>query len=94
MKPKLDNTSVLRRSPDVLETTVNDEPVLLHSTRWQYLHFTGSGAAIWQALAEPMSFEALIVALRNRFDVDEATCRRETEQFLEKLLDEEFVITT
>ena len=41
-----------------------------------------------------MSFEALIASLRERFDVDEATCRRETEQFLEKLLDEEFVIVT
>ena len=87
-------SAVLTKSPDVLETTVNDEPVLLHSTRWQYLHFTGSGAAIWQALAEPMSFEALIAGLRKRFDVDEATCRRETEQFLQKLLDEEFVTAT
>ncbi len=94
MKAELDSKIVLRRSPDVLETTVNDEPVLLHSTRWQYLHFTGSGAAIWQALAEPMSFEALIAALRMRFDIDEDTCRRETEQFLQKLLDEEFVIAT
>ncbi len=90
----MNSSTLLRRSPDVLETTVSDEPVLLHSTRWQYLHFTGSGAAIWQALAEPVTFEALLSSLRRRFDVDEDTCRRETEQFLQKMLDEDFVIKT
>jgi len=85
------DSSLLRRCPDILETTVNDEPVLLHSTRWQYLHFTGSGATVWQSLAEPMTFGALISSLRQRFDVDETKCRRETAQFLQKLLDEEFI---
>ena len=86
--------AVFRRAAEVLETSVNDDTVLLHSTRWQYLHFTGTGRVIWQLLATPTTFDELISSLRSRFEVDDATCRKEVEIFIQKLLDEEFVTAT
>jgi hypothetical protein len=85
-------STILRRSPDVLQTDVNDQPVLLHSTRWQYLHFDGAGGMIWKLLEQPMSLGMLISQLRQRYAVDEETCRRESESLLQKLLDEKFLI--
>lgn len=82
------------RSDDVLETSVGEKIVLLQSKTWKYMDFDATGAAIWTLLEQPRTVAELVSELRLRYRVDEETCSRETQMFLDKLAGEEFLTAT
>jgi len=81
-----------RRTEDIVEAEVGGEVVLLHTQSWQYFEFDAVGAAIWGLLKEPRSLDALVSALTERFEVDQARCEQETRAFLDELIGQGLVV--
>ena len=79
------------RTEDVIEADVGGEVVLLHTQNWQYFEFDRTGAAIWGLLAEPRSLDALVSALTQQFEVDEARCAQDTKAFLDQMIEQGLV---
>jgi len=81
----LEATSTLVRSPRPLTATVDDEIVMLSPDRGAYFGLNAVASRIWSLLGEPVTIDALCVALTAEYQVDELTCRREVLAFLREL---------
>ena len=84
---------VFARHPEVIGVEVSGEIVLLDNRSWTYLDFDDIGSRIWVLLNEPLTLPALVDKLTAEFAVDAAACQRDTETFLQNLIDKGVVVT-
>ncbi len=70
------------RQTGITWQVVGDDVVVLDLTGSVYLKLNGSGRFLWERLAEGTSEPELVVALTERFDVDEVRARADVESFL------------
>lgn len=82
----IDRTTILRVSPHVAHAEVDGETTVLDPRSGQYVGLEDVGARIWAALSAPASIEAVIVALRAEYDVDDAECAADVLAFVDELL--------
>lgn len=59
--------------------------VVLHLDRSVYLNVTGAGTVIWKCLVHDCSFEDLVDAVLDEFDVDRPTAEGDVAQFVDEL---------
>lgn len=64
---------------------LDDQVVVLDLQTSQYLSLNGTGAELWEALAEGADEDALVARLRGEYEVDESTAREDVEEFLGQL---------
>lgn len=84
---------VFQRHPEVIGIEVSGEMVLLDSRTWTYLDFDDIGSRIWVLLNDPLTLSVLVDKLTEEFEVDSMACRRDTETFLQDLIEKGVVIT-
>lgn len=77
---------LLFRHPDVCAAELDGEVCLFHPVSAEYINLNATGSAIWNLLESPTDRNALLNLLLERYDVDEATCRDQTEAFLDEAL--------
>jgi hypothetical protein len=77
---------MLSRNPSVCAAELDGEICLFHPDTAEYLNLNATGSAVWTLLDAPMDLEQLLPQLLERYSVDEATCRHETESFLAEAL--------
>lgn len=77
---------LLSRNPDICAAELDGEVCLFNPESSDYLNLNVSGSFIWTLLDTPSDLEDLIRDLQGRFEVDAATCRRETELFVAEAL--------
>ncbi|MFM7642056.1 MAG: PqqD family protein [Cyanobium sp.] len=82
----------LLRNPVICAAELDGEVCLFHPERGEYLNLNASGSAIWNLLDSPLEREELIRQLLERYAVDEADCRRDTETFLTGALEREMLL--
>jgi coenzyme PQQ synthesis protein D (PqqD) len=70
------------RDEDLEWTEIDEEVVVLDLRDSTYLSVNRTGAAVWTALAQGATEEALVEWLKERFDVDEASARQGLAAFL------------
>lgn len=76
------------RVPGVLEATVGEQRVLLAPNTLAYFALNGTGTAIWEAIPEAgITVDALVALMSAAFEVEDATCRPDIEEFLTRALD-------
>ncbi|MFI0403451.1 MAG: PqqD family protein [Cyanobium sp.] len=80
--PRFPASDVFSHHPEVCAAELDGELCLFHPVTAQYLNLNATGSAIWRLLEQPFSREALVAALMDDYDVEEAHCRLETDQFL------------
>lgn len=73
---------LIRRNPEVCAAELDGEMCLFQPETAEYLNLNSTGSAIWNLLETPADLDGLLAELLNRYQVDEATCRQETETFL------------
>jgi hypothetical protein len=76
--------SLVVRVPDVLSTEVSGRMVLL-TGELRYLGLDRVSEAIWALLEEPMTVDAVVDHLVQRFDVSADECRADVLGFLHDL---------
>ena len=73
---------LILRNPEICAAELDGEICLFHPENAQYLNLNATGSAIWTVLEAPTDRDGLVAQLLTRFEVEEATCRKETEAFL------------
>ncbi len=76
---------MIGRSGDWLSAKVGDEIMMMSAARGDYLGVNAVGARIWELIETPSDMDAICAVLVREFDVDEATCRTEVEQFVTEM---------
>ncbi len=82
-----ENTRLVRRE-ELLEADVNGEIVALHIERGQCYGLNSVASEIWRMLERPKSVSEICAALRDDYDIDEATCQQEVANLLADLQQE------
>jgi hypothetical protein len=77
----------LSRNPAICAAELDGEICLFHPDNAEYLNLNATGSAVWTLLDAPMDREQLLAQLLERYAVEEAICRRDTEAFLAEALD-------
>lgn len=70
------------RPEDLSWRRVDDEVVVLDLRSSRYLSLNGSGALLWEALADGADEDALAAALVAEFGIDRARAEQDTRAFL------------
>jgi hypothetical protein len=84
--------SVVSRQGSPLTNDLSEtETVMLDMERGTYFGLQDVGKAIWEALEEPTTIDAICADLMERFEVDEDTCRREVRSFLSQLKEHDLI---
>jgi hypothetical protein len=78
-------TSRIRRVPWAVTETVAGETVLLDPVGDRYLRLNGTGAALWELLAEPRAPDELSRVLADRHAVDADVAARDVGAFVDAL---------
>lgn len=73
------------RSPDQVSGDLDGKIVLLSIENGQYYNMNEVGSRIWALLEESMTVSTLIDRLLTEFEIDRATCEKETFAFLAQL---------
>lgn len=74
-----------------LTSEIEDEKVVLHTKTETYYGIEGIGARTWELLQQPRTLSELETQIREEYDVEPDRCRRDLEQFLTELIDEQLV---
>ena len=76
---------MFKRNRAILDSTIDDEVVMMSSEKGMYYNLNPIGSRIWELLEAPQTIESLCTQLMDEYDVDEATCKQETEEFIQSL---------
>ena len=75
-----------RNETDFLSAEVDNETVLMHLQDSGYLGLNEVATVIWQQLQQPTSFQLIIEALLQRFEVEVAQCETEVKAVLGRMV--------
>jgi hypothetical protein len=82
-------TDILHRtltpSPDVAESPVGEETVILHLTNGTYYGLDSVGTRIWQMIKEGVAMPDICQRVAHDYDVDLATIESDARKFLADL---------
>jgi hypothetical protein len=78
-------------TPEVMFRAVGEEAVLLHLKSEIYMGLDPVGARMWTLLTESESIENAYQALLGEYDVDGQRLRRDLEEFIGKLVENDLV---
>lgn len=76
---------IFTKPTQILSSTIDDEVVMMSSEKGMYYNLNPVGSRIWELLDTPQTLESLCTQLLDEYDVDEATCKQETEEFITSL---------
>lgn len=83
--------SRIQRSSEPMQAQLDDELVMMSVERGSYYGLDPVGSKIWELLEEPMTVRELIDQLMEIYDVDAATCEKETLEFLASMQEEQLL---
>jgi hypothetical protein len=90
MKPSFDMRIAV--VPDVMFRTVGEESVLLHLKTETYMGLDPVGTRMWTLLTQSDSIEDAYQALLREYDVESQQLRRDLEDFIAKLIENDLVL--
>lgn len=82
---QVDPGSIRLRPGGLSSRALGDEVVVLDFDGSQYFTIRGCGVVLFDLLHEERAPDELVAAVVARFDVDEATARRDVDGFLDEL---------
>lgn len=80
------------RQDDLSWRRVDDEVVVLDLRSSRYLSLNGSGALLWEALAEGADEDQLAAALVDEYDIDRARAEQDARAFLDDCLERGIIL--
>jgi len=84
--------TVLRRKPDLVESTMDGETVMLDIEGGHYFGLSGAGPHLWALLQQDRRVGALVDSVREEFTISaEDDVRADVMAFLQGLLDKGLV---
>ena len=87
-------STLVRQARAIPFTPVGDDHLAIDAESGSCWALDRVGARVWALLDPPVTLASLCSRLREEFEVDEETCRRDVTQLLERLLEEGLVLAT
>ena len=81
-----ETTSIRYRRAQIEGNLLGDEIVFFDDRVGKYFATGPVGADIWKLLESPISLDFIVARLLETYDVDPATCRAETENFIDQMI--------
>lgn len=85
---------LVRHADGLLSAAVGDELLMMSAAEGKYFNLNDVGSRIWALLEQPMSIEALVLALTSEYDVDAATAREQVVEFTDALRERGLLVPT
>jgi Coenzyme PQQ synthesis protein D (PqqD) len=76
---------MVRRTGELIETTVDGELVALHVDNGTCYGFNGTATRIWSLIEQPRRLSELKEELLSEFEVDPAVCEAQLKELLKEL---------
>lgn len=76
---------LVRDDKGFLANRIGNELVVMDLKSGNYIGLNPVGAHIWNLLQTPTSMSGIIAQLLEEYDIDEATCREQTIEYLGKM---------
>ena len=89
---ELPPTSALSRNIEIITNEIDDEILMMSIEDGKYYGLNAVGSEIWKMLDEPKSIEEIIPALKEIFDIDDETCRKESLDFIESMIKNNIIL--
>jgi hypothetical protein len=74
------------RTPGSAAGVVDGETVVVAPSDLRYHALNPTATAVWELLADGMTVDDAVAHLISRYEVDDATCRRDVEECLENFI--------
>jgi hypothetical protein len=91
---KLSQEAKLVRTNTVLDSSIEDEQVVLNTDSEMYYGLNPVGGFLWEQLEEPRTVMELVEVTAEEFDVASSECRADVRSFLVDLLEADLVEPT
>ncbi len=78
-------TNYTLRTDAITWRALDDQIVVLDLESSLYLNVTGAGAVVWKLLQDTTTLDAMVDAVLEVYDVDDATARADLQAFLDDL---------
>ena len=82
------------RHETLMASPLDDELVMMDEVRGCYFGLNSVGRALWELLAAPLSYGALIQQLTQVYHVDESRCREEVSVLLQTCIAHQLIRLT
>jgi hypothetical protein len=80
--------SIIQRGSDIVTAQAGQDLMMVSVATGHYYALSDVGRQIWDAIESPTTISDLIADLKTSYNVDSASCKKQTLSFLESLLDE------
>jgi hypothetical protein len=84
--------STISRNPSMVFNKIDDEVVMLSIENNEYYGLNAIGSRIWESIAQPIVFSALVDQLLAEFDVNREQCEHDVIEFLTKLDEKKLIV--
>jgi hypothetical protein len=90
----ISTSSLVCRSQDQVSTRVDDDTVMMNTKKGMYYGLDDIGTDIWELIDKPCSVSSIIDALKDKYDVDEDTCKKELFDLLAALQKRSLIVVS
>lgn len=88
-----DMNTIWQVSQKVLSSKIDEEVILMSFEADSYFGIDPVGSRIWELLSEkPASINELVVILVDEYEVDEETCRKQVQIFIDEMYTKKLII--
>jgi hypothetical protein len=87
-------TTVLARKDNMLGTSVDSDLVMMDEERAKFFGLNSVAKAIWNHLASPTSYAALLDFLTINYKVTREKCAQDIEPFLAIMIEQQLIFTS
>lgn len=93
-KKTLSLSTIIVKKSELLESSVDDETILLSIANSKYYGMDPVASCIWSLLEKPISVSDIISFLLKEYDVAREACENDAFEFLKSLADEGLIDIT
>lgn len=88
---KIEATTLIKRNPEMVTSNIDGEIVMMSIENGEYYGLDEVGSRIWELLENPVTFEQLVNTLVEEFEVDVETCKADTLEFLNQMVEKKII---
>jgi len=84
------NTTIVRNN-EIMHSKIDEEVVMLSPDMKDYLGMNITGSEIWDLLEKPVTVGKIIEQLLQQYDIDSETCKNETIEYVNNLINNRII---
>lgn len=87
----IEDSTILKRKTEILSSDMDGETVMMSVENSEYYSLSPVGTRIWQIVEKEISYKDLISQLMTEYSIDIETCKSDTEEFINELINKGLV---